>query len=127
MAKALRAVSINIKAPIKPGRSSIYPLIIRTPGQQDSRTVSVTADQTALAPTILELAGQPRPDWLRGQSLVGWLDRNGQGAGEGLAFTQYLERNSIFKPFHHGTVGVIDGSSTSTSLTSIPKRVRFAR
>ena len=33
------------------------PLIIRTPGQQDSRTVSVTADQTSLAPTILELAG----------------------------------------------------------------------
>jgi arylsulfatase A-like enzyme len=85
------------------------PLIIRTPDQQDGRTVSVAADQTALAPTILELAGQPRPDWLRGQSLVGWLGPNGQGAGDGLAFTQYLERNSIFKPLHRGTVGVIDG------------------
>ena len=62
------------------------PLIIRTPGQQDSRAVSVAADQTALTATILELAGQTRPDWLRGQSLVGWLNRNGQGAGEGLAF-----------------------------------------
>ena len=50
------------------------PLIIRTPGQQDSRTVAFTADQTALAPTILELAGQPKPDWMRGQSLVGWLN-----------------------------------------------------
>lgn len=85
------------------------PLIIRTPGQQDSHTVSVAADQTALATTILELAGQPRPDWLRGQSLVSWLEKNRPGAGEGLAFTQYLERNSIFKPLHHGTVGVIDG------------------
>ena len=59
------------------------PLIIRTPGQQDSRRVAFTADQTALAPTILELAGQPKPDGMRGQSLAGWLNRDGHGAGEG--------------------------------------------
>ena len=85
------------------------PLIIRTPGQQDSRRVAFTADQTALAPTILELGGWPKPDWMRGQSLVGWLNRDGQGEGQGLAFCQYLERNSVFKPPRHGTVGVIDG------------------
>ena len=85
------------------------PLIIRTPGQEDGRTVAFTADQTALAPTILELAGVPQPGWMRGQSLVPWLNRDGQGDGEGLAFTQYLERNSVFKPLRHGTVGVIDG------------------
>jgi arylsulfatase A-like enzyme len=85
------------------------PLIIRTPGQQDRRTVAVTADQTSLAPTILELAGQPIPDSMRGQSLAGWLNRDGQGEGEGLAFTQYFEKNSVFKPLHHGTVGIIDG------------------
>jgi arylsulfatase A-like enzyme len=85
------------------------PLIVRTPGQQDGRTIAFTADQTTLAPTILELAGQPKPDWMKGQSLVSWLDRNGQGQSQGLAFTQYLERNSIFKPLRHGSVGVIDG------------------
>ena len=85
------------------------PLIIRTPGQRDGRTVAVTADQTSLAPTILDLAGQPRRDWMRGQSLANWLNRDGQGAGEGLAYTQYLERNSVFKPLRHGSVGVIDG------------------
>ncbi len=85
------------------------PLIIRTPGQQGTRKVAFTADQTSLAPTILELAGLPRPDWMRGQSLVEWLNRDGQGEGEGLAFCQYFERNSVFKPLHHGTVGVIDG------------------
>ena len=85
------------------------PLIIRTPGQQDSRKVAFTADQTALAPTILELAGQPKPEWMRGPSLAGWLNRNGQGAGKGLAFTQYLEKNSEFRPLRHGMVGVIDG------------------
>ena len=51
-----------------------------------------------------------------------------KGEGEGLAFCQYLERNSVFKPLQHGTVGVIDGRpSTSTSLTSIRRKVRFAR
>ena len=85
------------------------PLIIRTPDQQESRTVAFTADQTSLAPTILDLAGQPKPDRMRGQSLVRWLNRDGQGEGEGLAFCQYLERNSVFRPLRHGTVGVIDG------------------
>jgi arylsulfatase A-like enzyme len=85
------------------------PLIIRTPEQQESRVVAFTADQTALAPTILELAEQPKPDQMRGQSLVRWLNSDGQGEGEGLAFCQYLARNSVFKPLRHGTVGVIDG------------------
>jgi arylsulfatase A-like enzyme len=85
------------------------PLIIRTPGQQEGRTVAFAADQTALAPTILELAGQPKPDWMRGQSLARLLTGGGQSDGEGLAFCQYLENNSIFKPVVHGTVGVIDG------------------
>jgi arylsulfatase A-like enzyme len=87
------------------------PLIIRTPGQKETRRVTFTADQTALAPTILELAGQPKPKWMRGESLVKWLNRDGQGEEEGLAFTQYLEKNSVFKPLRHGTVGVIDGRS----------------
>jgi arylsulfatase A-like enzyme len=85
------------------------PLIIRMPDQQTGRTVAFTADQTSLAPTILDLAGVPIPDWMRGQSLIEWLNRDGQGEGEGLAFTQYFERNSVFKPLHHGSVGVIDG------------------
>ena len=85
------------------------PLIIRTPDQQENRTIVFAADQTALAPTILELAGQPIPDWMRGRSLVEWLNRDGKGEGEGLAFTQYLEKNSVFAPLRHGTVGVIDG------------------
>jgi len=87
------------------------PLIIRTPGQMDGRTVAFTADQTALAPTILELAGVPKPDSMNGQSLVGWLNRDGEGEGEGLAFCQYLERNSVFKPLRYVTMGVIDGRS----------------
>jgi arylsulfatase A-like enzyme len=85
------------------------PLIIRTPNQQQGRRVAFAADQTSLAPTILELASLSKPASMRGQSLVKWLTRDGQGEPQGLAFTQYLERNSVFKPLRHGTVGVIDG------------------
>jgi arylsulfatase A-like enzyme len=96
------------------------PLIIRTPEQQEGSTVAFTADQTALAPTILELAGQPKPGWMPGQSLVKWLTSSGQGEGEGLAFCQYLEENSIFKPLRHGTVGVIDGQYQYVVILSTP-------
>jgi arylsulfatase A-like enzyme len=85
------------------------PLIVRMPGQERGFRVAVTADQTALAPTILEMAGLPRPGWMRGESLLPWLNRDNQGEGQGLAFTQYLSTNSLFRPLHHGTVGVIDG------------------
>jgi arylsulfatase A-like enzyme len=84
------------------------PLIVRTPGQQEGRRVAFAADQTAIAPLILELAGVARPSWMRGESLTGWLQRDG-GQGQGLAFCEYLERNSIFRPVRYGTAGVIDG------------------
>jgi arylsulfatase A-like enzyme len=85
------------------------PLIIRLPGQREGRKVAVAADQTALAPTILELSGQSKPESMRGESLAGWLKEDNRGEGEGLAFSQYLERNSVFRPLQHGMVGVVDG------------------
>ena len=85
------------------------PLIVKTPGQQIGRAVSVAADQTALAPTILDLAGHAKPAWMHGESLAPWINGQNPATGQGLAFTEYLERNSVFKPLRRGTVGVIDG------------------
>lgn len=85
------------------------PLIIRMPGQEHGSRVAVTADETSLGPTVLDIAGLPRPDWMRGQSLVPWLNRDGEGAGEGRAFTQFFWDDNVFKPLKNGTVGVIDG------------------
>jgi arylsulfatase A-like enzyme len=82
------------------------PLIIRTPGQKEGHTVRVTADQTSLAPTILEMAEQPKPEWMRGPSLMRWLNGGGEDA-DGYAFTQHLETNSVPKPIRHGSVGVV--------------------
>src|SRR5262249_60458380 len=70
--------------------------------------ISVVADQTALAPTILELAGVPKPDWMPADSLASWLFRVDAGP-RGLAFSQYFEKNRIVEPLRHGTVSVIDG------------------
>jgi hypothetical protein len=79
------------------------------PGQESGRRLPATLDQTALAPTILDIAGLPRPDRMRGQSLIPRLTSNQSRKGEDLAFTQYLEIDSIFKPLNAGTIGVIDG------------------
>jgi len=84
------------------------PLIIKTPEQQSGRTLSYPADQTALAPTILAIAGQQKPAWMHGESLAPLLNGGTLPQGKGLAFTQYLEKNSLFRPLHHGTLGVID-------------------
>ena len=85
------------------------PLIIRTPDQLEGRIVEYVADQTALAPTILDLAGVPKSASMVGESLAKWLKEESGGEGEGLAFSQFFEINSIFEPLRHGTVGVIDG------------------
>jgi arylsulfatase A-like enzyme len=85
------------------------PLIIRMPGQKHGSRVAVTADQTSLAPTLLDIAGLPQPDYMRNQSLLPWLNRNNEGQGEGMAFTQHLAGNSVFAPLKNGTVGVIEG------------------
>ena len=85
------------------------PLIIRMPGQEQGHRVEFTADQSALVPTMLDIAGLPRLDSMHSQSLFPWLNRDNAGEGEGLAFTQYLETNSVFKPLSSGTIGVIDG------------------
>jgi len=45
---------------------------------------------------------------MQGESLAPWLASQDSGAGKGMAFTQYLETNSIFKPLHRGSIGVID-------------------
>ena len=46
---------------------------------------------------------------MRGPSLAAALNGNNATNAQGMAFTQFLEKNSVFKPLRHGTVGVIDG------------------
>ncbi len=84
------------------------PLVVRLPGQTNRRDFSTPADQTRLAPTILEIAKMSRPEWMDGQSLSGVM-RGENSTERPLAFTEYFETNSAFKAIEHGSVGVIDG------------------
>ena len=102
--RKLRRLHVPTRDSVPDAADHYIPLIIRTPGQQDRQTVASSADQTSLAPTILELAGQPKPDWMRGSSLMSSLNHDGQGDGQGFAFTQYFDRHSIT-----ALVGLIDG------------------
>lgn len=86
------------------------PLMIHLPGQTSGQRISRVADHASLAPTLLDLAGVTPPAWMDGKTLRPWLTPEGGGRAAGdLAFTQYLERNSAFRPIRNGTVGVIDG------------------
>ena len=49
------------------------PLIIHLPGQKKGVKVRTLAEQIDLAPTILDLIGTPRPEWMEGESLVPYM------------------------------------------------------
>jgi arylsulfatase A-like enzyme len=87
------------------------PLVVRMPGQTTGSRIDFAADQTSLAPTILELAGVSRAPWMHGRSLVPWLgdQREASSAPDALAFCQYLATSSVFRPVSSGSVGVTDG------------------
>ncbi len=84
------------------------PLILKLPGQNQHRDIAVSADQTALAPSMLQLAGLARPEWMDGSSLL-VPNEDESAARGGHAFSQFLVSNSSFKPVTHGSIGVIDG------------------
>jgi arylsulfatase A-like enzyme len=85
------------------------PLIIRRPGLGSGRRSGVVADQTALAPTIMEIAGVKAPAWLATPHALP-LSPSDPSAGFGLAYTQYLEGNSAFRSPRSGVLGVTDGT-----------------
>jgi arylsulfatase A-like enzyme len=92
-------------------RSQIHiPLVIRMPGQTEGRRIEYAADHTALAPTILDIAGLHAPRAMRGKSLAPLL--NGRAADQGgAAFTQHLDTDNVFTQPHKGTVGVVSGDT----------------
>jgi len=85
------------------------PLILRLPSQADGQRIVLVADQTALAPTILGVAGVPTPEWMDGKSLMPAINSAATNDVNGIAFTQFFQTDSVFKPVRHGTVGAING------------------
>jgi arylsulfatase A-like enzyme len=90
------------------------PLLIHFPQQTRGAVIADVVDQTALAPTILELTGNSCPQWMDGNSLAPLMrgaatTQLAASTRSSHAFAQYLELDSVFQPVSRGTVGIIDG------------------
>lgn len=96
------------------------PMIVKMPGQEVGRHINAVADQTAIAPTILDAVGLSAPQWMSGTRLSrGALEPDGGTANSGVAVTQYLEENSSFKPVTTGTIGAVkDGFQYVRTLST---------
>lgn len=96
------------------------PMIVKMPGQEAGQRIAVVADQTAIAPTILDVAGLSIPQWMSGDRLSrGAPGSAGGAATSGTAVTQYLEENSSFKPITTGTIGAVrDGFQYVRTLSN---------
>ncbi|NUP99417.1 MAG: sulfatase, partial [Armatimonadetes bacterium] len=68
------------------------PLIVAAPGLTPGQRCGALTEYVDLFPTICELAGLPKPDYLEGDSLVPLLQDPGR-AGKRAAFSQYPRGN----------------------------------
>ncbi|MBI4847175.1 MAG: sulfatase [Nitrospirae bacterium] len=84
------------------------PLIINIPGHLENKVINTPVEQIDIAPTILELADIPVPQWMEGRSLVplfsdGYLEKRP-------IFSMALIKNKLFgNPISKGAVSVLDG------------------
>jgi arylsulfatase len=85
------------------------PLIIHQPQQRERVDVVTVIDQTALAPTILELAAIPIPEWVDGVSVSAALTEPGHELARSRAFAEFFINDSTFHPLSTGSIGVIQG------------------
>lgn len=83
------------------------PLLIKLPGQQAARTVSVPTSQADIALTLLEIAGLPPLAGAEGRSLAPAL--RGDTLGAAPVFSMAIERESRFAPIHGGRYAIVDG------------------
>lgn len=86
-------------------RGEIYiPLLVRLPGRSEAGRIDRFVSQTAIAPTILDICGLERPEWMAARSLLAASPSEGD-----VAFTQFLVGNDPFGPVRIGTLGAVDG------------------
>jgi arylsulfatase A-like enzyme len=84
------------------------PLIIKMPGTGEGKLIDIPVEITDIAPTILELAGIPIPEWMEGRSLVPLI--NGRNDSRPV-FSMQLIKNKFIgnEPISKGTFAVWEG------------------
>jgi arylsulfatase A-like enzyme len=84
------------------------PLIIKMPGDKKGKVVDMPVEQIDIAPTILDIAGIPIPQWMEGQSLLPLLE--GKALKSRPVFSmQFINNSMLDQPLIKGTIAVWDG------------------
>jgi arylsulfatase A-like enzyme len=85
------------------------PLIIRMPGQKEGLRVDTPVEMIDIAPTILDIAGIPVPDWVEGVSLLPVI--NGIERASAPVFSmQFINNRAEGEPISKGTIAVRSGN-----------------
>lgn len=84
------------------------PLIIKLSGETKEKVIDMPVEHIDYAPTILELAGIPVPEWMEGRSFLPLLE--GKFLETRPIFPmEFLKNRALGEPLTKGTVAVIDG------------------
>ncbi|MBI4707259.1 MAG: sulfatase-like hydrolase/transferase [Candidatus Omnitrophica bacterium] len=103
---------------------SRIPLIIKIPGVKGGLEVDDPVSQIDIAPTVLDLAGLPIPEWIEGQSLLPVI--NGKPLEHRPVFVMYLIKNpSSTKSISRGSIAVIDGDYKYFKILEDEKAMLF--
>jgi len=78
------------------------PLLILSPGQTDRRDIYEPTSNIDVMPTLLNLAGQPVPDFCEGRFY--W---DGWTTGERNVFMVEAKKNSSFQPISKATIALV--------------------
>ena len=84
------------------------PLVIKMPGTGKGKVIETPIEIIDIAPTVLELVGQPMPNWMEGRSLVPLI--NGKDDSRPVYSMQLIRNRSIGNdPITKGAIAVREG------------------
>jgi arylsulfatase A-like enzyme len=84
------------------------PLIIKMPSERKGNVINMPVSQIDIAPTILDLAGIPAPDWMEGRSLLPLV--KGKSLDPRPVYSmQLIENRSFGEPITKGTIALREG------------------
>lgn len=101
------------------------PLVIKIPWRKEGQTIDMPVEQIDIAPTILEFADIPVPEWMEGRSLLPVLE--GKTLEPRPIFSMQLFKNRTIgnPPITKGTIAVWDGDYKLIQYTEDNKFLLF--
>jgi len=75
------------------------PLLVRLPGQASPAVISELALNIDIAPTLLDIAGLPVPDWMQGRSLLPLLQNRATDWRDDFLY-EYWQENEFWQAAH---------------------------